>query len=164
MITKQELLAQLKVFIAKKEISRDEVLSLFSLQSTEKNHVNSINFANILSFVGGFIVFMGLVVLVSINWSYLGDIGQVLVTLGTGILAYIIGNLLMYSLNVKFTGVSFHLIGGLMIPIGIFVWLSKLGNPSTDITIILYCLVGYLASLLIGLVFLGLWVIICHSF
>jgi hypothetical protein len=138
MITKAELIKHIRDFISRGELSKAEVVSLFEQTQDKKSNSVKIDFSNILSFIGGFIVFMGVVVLVSINWIYLNDVSQVLVTLGSGILSFIVGSLLLYALKVKFTGVSFHLIGGGLIPLGIFVWLSKLAESNINLTAVVF--------------------------
>jgi hypothetical protein len=138
MITKSDLINHIRDFIGRGELTKTEVLSLFETETNKKPNQVKLDFSNILSFIGGFIVFMGIVVLVSINWIYLNDVSQVLVTLGSGILAFVIGSLLLYALKVKFTGVSFHLIGGGLIPLGIFVWLSKLADSNINLTAVIF--------------------------
>jgi hypothetical protein len=147
MITKSDLINHIRDFIGRGELTKTEVLSLFETIPVKKTNQVKLDFSNILSLIGGFIVFMGVVVLVSINWIYLNDVSQVLVTLGSGILAFVVGSLLLYALKIKFTGVSFHLIAGGLIPVGIFVWLSK--QNSSDI--------NYYA--VITSVFLGLMIV-----
>jgi hypothetical protein len=132
---KNILLDELSDMLTSGQLTNKEVLDRLQLKpNTQQVSVLAIphfDFFKILSFVGGFIIFLGIFILVSINWSSLNDFSQVLITLGGGVGAYILGNILLYVSKTKFTGVSFHLLGGLLLPLGVFTWLSKF--PSSDI-------------------------------
>jgi hypothetical protein len=154
MTNKSELLSQISQAIEEKLITREEVLELFPKEDQLKAKPTSsrFHFGKIISFLGGFIVFLGISFLVSLIWVYLNHTGQILVTLGTGLVAYIVGNLLLFALpQNRFLGSSVHLIGGLLIPTGIFVWLSKLGQSPISLQLLIAMIfaglaVTYLAS------------------
>jgi len=136
---KLDLVSQAELILAfnrKKEVS---------IIGTAKPH--NLGFSRALSFLGGMIVLLGILFLVGIYWSVIGDLGQVLVTLGSGITTFIMGSLLIYSLDKKFVGNAFHLIAGFMIPGGIFVWLSKFGPSSVNTSLVVATVFGVLAIL-----------------
>jgi len=140
MLTKTQFLQETEIAGKLNLVSKDELINAFNSKKQPSEILSSksasFDFAKVLSLVGGGIVFLGICFLVGIYWFSLGDIGQVIVTLGSGITAFIVGSLLSYSLKQKFTGNSFHLIAGFLIPIGIFVWLSKLSPSNIGITIV----------------------------
>jgi Predicted membrane protein (DUF2157) len=99
----------------------------------------------ILTFVGGLIVFIGLSIIISVNWNTLNTISQILITLGLGFALFTVANLIFWKLkNYDFLGNCLHLIGAGLIPTGVFVVLSKL--PPNNIKL----------DLIVGIVFLAL--------
>jgi hypothetical protein len=135
--TKQDLLSQIRELSKAKLIARGEVLKAYDEgqggASSDLPHKGlNLNYARILGFIGGLIVFLGVIFLVSLFWGDMSDVVQVLVTLGSGVVAYLTGSLLMQALDQKFVGASVHLIGGLLMPIGIIVWMTKIFPSPVD--------------------------------
>jgi hypothetical protein len=124
----------------------EQVLAQSSPLNPTKNRLINWSYPKILGLIGGLIVFLGVVFLVSLYWGEMNDLTQVTVTLGVGILAYICGNLLTIGLKEKFVGLSIHLIAGLMLPFGVIVLLSKI-FPDSD---------NSRAAVLLGAVVFGL--------
>ncbi len=83
--------------------------------------------AQILYYIGGGIVFLGISILVWQNWSSLSFVSRVLSTLGSGVAAYVAGLLLSRDRRMEGVGSAFHLIGALVMPIGIWIVLENAG-------------------------------------
>lgn len=131
--------------------TKEEVVKAFEKGKGESAVLNqNVGLSGILYFVGGFIVFIGVSILVSENWTLLGAFGRIFSTLGFAIMAYFIGVLL--HKEERFGGVSyaFHLIAGLVFPIGLMALFDELHlNVNWDWTvsqISMILLALYLAS------------------
>lgn len=79
------------------------------------------NFSDILYYVGGFIVFLGIAVLIGQNWDELGVLARIISTFGSAVAAYIVGVLFFRQEKFSSVGHAFHLIAGLVFPVGIMV-------------------------------------------
>lgn len=142
---KQQLLSEIKQMVIAGKLSRAEVNSVFQdpESSLESKHLN---LSQVMYYIGAAIVFLGICVLISQNWEYLNTPTKILVTLGSGIAAYIVGALLMRYEEYKDIGLGFFLISALVFPVGLFVSADKIGlNTETSsvgllIFLILFCL------------------------
>jgi MFS family permease len=115
-------------------VSKSEVLDIVNNYSRKRS--GSISFMKILSVLGSIISILGIVFFVSQIWNSLGDAGQILITLGLGLLFFVVGILLMLEKAPRFVSLSLHLIGAFLIPFGTFVSLSKLPPVDTSIALI----------------------------
>ncbi len=161
----KKFLKEIKNKLETKEITPDEVYTVVEdftqikkLESKQKTKsIIKLDFLSVISFVGGALILLGLVFLVSLFWSELGDFGQVFVLLGGGFMAYITGSLLLFALSNKTPGLSIHLAGFVFIPTGLFVTFSKFLYPNPNlinlvasgiflICFILYALTDYFSK------------------
>ena len=130
---KTNFLETLTQAINSEQISKNEVLEAVN-KSTHKATSGNLP-VKILSILGAVISILGIIFFVNQIWNNLGDWGQILITLGTGLLFFISGIFLMLEKSPKFISLSIHLIGAVLIPFGISVTLSKL--PIFDNSILL---------------------------
>jgi hypothetical protein len=79
------------------------------------------NFSDILYYVGAFIVFLGITVLLWQNWDELNSFARILATFGAALAAYVTGVLLSRQEKYESVGLAFHFIAALVFPIGIMV-------------------------------------------
>lgn|GEM_PF-242486 len=118
--------------------------------ATETNP--KLGIAEILYYLGGGIVFLGIVILVEQNWSSLSFPSRLLATLGSAIAAYVIGVLLSRNQRTEPIALSFYLISGLVMPIGLYVIFNNaginLGDPGVQSLIATLLTAMYLASYL----------------
>ena len=133
-MNKEELLQELSTKISTGEISREEMISRFSLAPAtqrvvgEENAKSSTPFSvtKMLYVLGGAIVVIGIVIFVSQIWDDIGSFARILVTLGLGFLITAIGSMLLKSKPEDNIGTVFHFIGGMLIPGGAIVTLYEL--------------------------------------
>lgn len=162
---KQELLASISIMSAQNLITREEVLGAINngnLNINENSNQNEIassslsrhlGIAEVLYFIGGFIVFVGIAILINQNWTTLNVFTKIITTLGFGVISYLIGILLNKEEKYGLIGNAFHLIAGLVIPLGLSVTFNLAGFDSSDagtqslISIILFLM--YLVSYII---------------
>src|SRR3990167_8105141 len=129
MATKEEVLQAVRELANLKVISQEELLGAYQqgtgVPSTDApvatGLTKKLTIADILYYIGGGIVFIGIAILIFQNWEILGVPARIMSTLGVGVAAYLAG--LLFGRNEKMTGVSvaFFLISALVLPIGIAV-------------------------------------------
>lgn len=125
-MNKQELLSEIKSAIESGELSKAEIDNAIgrSAASADSSFVvpqNKLNIASVLYYIGAAIVLIGLVVLVVQSWSDFGTLARIVVSLGSGIAAYISGMLLYRNDTWRTVSYFMHVIGAVMLPIGLAV-------------------------------------------
>ena len=153
-LTKQELLELIKQGASQNIITPNELTEIYKASSPklifQTNTLSKVRFSlpQIISFVGGLIIVIGIAIIITVNWQSFDNISQILVTLGLGILFFLVANLIWLRLQVlSYLGNVFHLMSFFLLPLGVFVFLSKL--PPTDLN----------PNLISGLVFAGLTIL-----
>jgi hypothetical protein len=150
-MTKQDILNQIQVGLETKIISQDEILSLFGAKNIHTTiQPKKLDFGNLISIVGGVIIFIGITSLVSIYWNGFSSLSKLAVTLGIGLITFALGSALM--LVKKYTGLALHIISPFLLIFGsaIFVYEFILpSNPPLDLIL--------LSNTITGFVFFGLY-------
>lgn len=129
MANKEEVLGYIQELAREKAITKQEIIKAFDsggCAATEALNKN-LNIAQILYYIGGGIVFLGIAILVGQNWSTLGFLTKLLATLGFGIAAYFAGLLFSRDKRTELVGSAFYLISALVTPIGIWVVFDNVG-------------------------------------
>ncbi|MCL5260793.1 MAG: DUF2157 domain-containing protein [Gammaproteobacteria bacterium] len=125
--TKEEALKYVRSLAAENIITKNELDTAFAAGSSETKNKDSViiakklNLMEVLCYIGGAIVFLGIIIILTQHWQKLNSVTKILVTFGAGIAAYITG--LMFSNDEKTFAVSsaFYLISALLLPTGIYV-------------------------------------------
>lgn len=123
---KHQLLTELQSQVAAGQIGRDEVLAVLGTahQDAEAS-ARHINLSEVLYYIGGGIVFIGIVVLLYQNWDSLNSFVRILVTLGSFIAALIVAGLLNRYAHLKKVAQAFFLISGLLAPLAANITLKE---------------------------------------
>jgi len=131
---KQQLLSSIAELSSQNLITKDEVLQAFENEKEEKSNTlaRKLGVSEVLYFIGGFIVFIGIAILIGQNWSTLNSFTRILVTLGFGIVSYLIGVLFNKEEKYGAVGYAFHLIAALVIPLGLSIVLDEAGYNNTS--------------------------------
>lgn len=155
-MTKEELLSKVEELSANREITHDELFVAYEKgqTNTPKTHdtvlTKKLTISEILYYLGGAIVFIGIAVLVFQNWDTLSSITKVLITLGSAIASYIIGAMLARNIKTDPVAHSFLLISALTAPVGLFVTFHvsgvELGSQVIQTLIPGILLITYLVS------------------
>ena len=130
MATKEEVIGYIKTLAEQKILTRDEVATAYDSGSKIKVDTilaRKLGIAEILYYIGGAIIFLGISILLWQNWTILGFGTKVLVTLGSGVAAYIVGLLFSRDEQIETVGSAFYLISALVMPIGMWVVLDNAG-------------------------------------
>lgn len=127
---KAELLQQIEDLAAQKLITKEEVNVAYNegaAVKTDQALTRKLGISEILYYLGGAIVFLGIAILVYQNWTTLNFSTRLLATLGAGIAAYFVGVIFSRDENLEPVGQSFYLISALVIPIGLAVIFDNTG-------------------------------------
>jgi len=118
------LLSEIQTAITRGELSKEEVLALFGDKTVVKAS-SPVRTITLLYYLGGAIIALGLIVLVTQNWEFLSSILRVLFTLGVGS-AFLSGAILLArEERLGRLPEVFHMIAGVLIPTGVFVTLNE---------------------------------------
>ena len=172
MLSKDDVLVGVGELAARGELRKDELVKAFDMGAAGGGAAGGgaagggadflglhlgfgtgrrVNLAQVLYYVGGGIVVVGIAILIAQNWAKLSDLTRILSTLGSGVLAYAIAVLLGRGERARGVSAAFHLIAALVLPIGLFVTFKIAGydtsNFGTQNLVFGILLAMYLASL-----------------
>lgn len=135
--SKQETLDVIRGIIASSSLTKEEVLQALNITSGPVDSFHNtpqvasfeqsrhFNFTKILYFLGGLLVLLGITTFVGMFWDTLGFLGQVIVTLGAGVIAYVVSILLRdYSSATMISKLSLFF-SAILMPAGIVVILNE---------------------------------------
>ncbi len=146
---KYQILNELKVAISIGIIQKEEVLPFISGVAAPKvvanqfqtqgnredaKLINRMKFSDIMYYVGGLIVFIGLVILVGQNWDDISFNVRVLITLGSAIVFFASACLLLRGETTKGISYAFFIISALLTPFGYFVLFEHFSTGKDLIT------------------------------
>jgi len=135
MATKEEVLQYIRTLAEQKVISKEELDVAYDSGSGIKTDVvltKKLGVAEILYYIGGAIVFLGISILLWQNWHTLGFGTKVLATLGAGVAAYFVGVLFSRDERTETAGSAFYLISALVIPMGLYVVFDNAGFDASS--------------------------------
>ena len=135
MATKEEVLQYIRTLAEQKVVTKEELTEAYDSGSGIKADViltKKLGVAEILYYIGGAIVFLGISILLWQNWSTLGFGTKVLATLGSGIAAYFVGLLFSRDERTEAAGSAFYLISALVTPIGLWVVFDNAGFDASS--------------------------------
>jgi hypothetical protein len=130
-MNKDELINGIKTLAASGQLERNEVIAAYEQgkglvpqQQTESSSTLS-RYSGILYYIGGGIIFLGLIFFIGELWSGFNTFMRIFITLGTGIAAYMVGVLFNQQHRLGSAGPAFFMISALLIPGGILVGLDE---------------------------------------
>jgi hypothetical protein len=147
---KQALLAEVKAQSAQNTITRQELLDAFERgRGAVGDHAlfQRLSLAEILYYMGGIITFTGIAVLVWQHWQEFNMLTRILVTLGSGIAAYVVGVLLTHNEKTEQVGQAFFFLSQLLMPTGMLVTFDELGYDinSAGVNAVISCVLLLIA-------------------
>jgi hypothetical protein len=135
MATKEEVLQYIKTLGEQKIVTKDELDLAYDSGTGIKTDIvltKKLGISEILYYIGGAIVFLGIAILLYQNWSTLGFGTKVLATLGAGVAAYFVGVLFSRDERTETAGPAFYLISALVIPMGLYVVFDNAGFDASS--------------------------------
>ncbi len=124
-MNKQELLTKVQLLAHENEISEAELVDAFTkgkmgqMPSERVPLYKRLTISEVLYYIGAFIIFIGIIVLIWQNWNALSSFARVLVTLGSSIALYMAGVLLARYQKFNALSIAFHLLAGILLPLGL---------------------------------------------
>lgn len=123
-MNKDQFLQLVKNISAQKLVSREELIAAYDSATAipKPTGLNKhVGISEILYYLGGTIVFIGVSILIWQNWNTLNSLTKILTTLGIGFTSYLIGVVFSRDEKLDAVGQAFFLISALVIPIGLYV-------------------------------------------
>lgn len=123
---KEEVLRQIRSLASKHIITIDEVTAAYEEGiragvDTDITVTRQATISDILYYIGGAIVFLGISVLIWQHWSALNNATKILATLGSGVASYIVGVFLSRNERLEAASRAFYFISALVSPLGLYV-------------------------------------------
>lgn len=138
-MTKENTLLNVTILALQKDLSREELLAAYNKgldpETTDVALTKKLGVTEIMYFIGGGIVFLGISILMAQNWAILGFETRLLATLGVSIMAYLVGILFGQNTKTETAGLAFYLISALVAPIGLYVVFENAGYDITGLGI-----------------------------
>lgn len=151
---KHEVLGQIKALAQQNLLTEGEVLqALHQGMGEKKPGTSAPMLAEVLYYIGGIIIFIGIGVLVVQHWVDLNSFTRILVTLGTGLASYVTGVLFLQQEQSKKLSTPFFFLATILLPTGLFITFyeggTALDTAATNSLISGLLLATYLASYLV---------------
>jgi hypothetical protein len=130
MANKDEVLNEIRILAGQNAIGKEELIQAYDSGKGVRGDIaltKKLGVAEILYYIGGAVVFLGIMILLGQNWSTLGVAAKVMATLGSGIAAYFVGVLFNRDARTEAAGSAFFLISALVTPIGLWVIFDEAG-------------------------------------
>ena len=126
---KQQLLEEVRQMSATGQLSQAEVLAAFTSVPAlgQIGTAKSLTISEILYYIGGAIVFLGICVLCYQNWDSFNSFLRIFITLGSCLASFIVAVLLNRYENYKKPSDAFFLLAGLLAPLGVGVVFKEAG-------------------------------------
>lgn len=137
-MNKSDVLEGVRSLAARQEISEADVVAAYQAgrgQGVIMEPARRLAISDILYYIGGAIVFLGIVVFVGQRWNTLPAAAQIIATLGSGVAAYVVGILLTARRSTSRLAHAFYLISALVLPVGLAVTFHKAGYDIGSLSI-----------------------------
>jgi hypothetical protein len=146
-MNKNELLSAVETGAREGTVTRGEILKAYDRGEPEGRDsvLHALSLSEILYYIGGAIVFLGIAVLIWQNWEFLPDLTKILATFGSGIAAYVAGVLLMGYPKLEKPSMAMFFLSAIVLPLGLLVTFDVAGfdmNSSAVYSIISGVLTG----------------------
>lgn len=127
---KQQLLSSIATAAAEKTLTKKDIVDAFD-RGRGKAGGSGLSIGEILYYIGGAIIFIGIAVLVFQNWLNLPSAAQILVTFGSGLAAYFMGLAFLRDPHLEKMGHTFFFLSAILTPLGLFVIFHDRGYELT---------------------------------
>jgi hypothetical protein len=143
---KQDLLVELKNQLEQGTLTQQEVESVFAQggpvlldEASAQGISRRVNIQDIVYYIGGAIVFIGLAVMIGQNWGQFNTVARLLITLGSATAAYVMAFIFNQRDDTQGVAQPFFMLSALLLPIGVAVALyeSKIDLTASTASIII---------------------------
>lgn len=136
-MNREDLLKELSESFASGDVSKSDILQAIGAGADESSAKTTLasRMSAVLYFIGGGVVFMGMVFLIAQEWRHFGTAMKIFVTLGSGLGAFTVGVLFSNQKRLGAAGPAFFLISALLLPVGLMVAYDEAGIRVSDIAV-----------------------------
>ena len=125
MSVKEEALQDIVALVKHNSISLDEIRHALETPPRLASKPSSSVLSKLLGYIGGIFVFAGIGVFISMYWDDFGSAARVIVTLGAGLMAFIMGLVCLSDKRYDKAVTPLFIISSIMQPMGILVMLQE---------------------------------------
>lgn len=146
--SKQEALSEITALVAEAGLTQSDLLSLLpqkSPSSGEETEDSSSLLQRVMVYVGGLFIFTGVCVYIGIVWEDLPSLARVLVSFGTGLVAFILGLVSLNDPRYSKASTPLLIISAFFQPGGLFILLDEYFPSSHDTIKAMMVVFGFMA-------------------
>lgn len=125
MSVKEEALQDIVALVKHNSISLDEIRHALETPPALASKPSSSVLSKLLGYIGGIFVFAGIGVFISMYWDDFGSAARVIVTLGVGLMAFIMGLVCLSDKRYDKAATPLFIISSILQPMGILVMLQE---------------------------------------
>lgn len=125
MSSKQEALQDIVALAKHNNISLDDIKDALEAAPALASKPSSSTLSKLFGYIGGIFVFAGIGVFMSMYWDDFGSAARVIVTLGLGLVAFIMGLLCSHDKRYEKAATPLFIISSILQPMGILVMLQE---------------------------------------
>lgn len=125
MSNKEDALHDIVSLAKHNQITLEEIADALKSASTQAVKPSSSVLSKLFGYIGGIFVFAGIGVFMSMYWDDFGSAARVIVTLGVGLVAFIMGLVCLYDKRYEKAATPLFLIASILQPTGILVMLQE---------------------------------------
>lgn len=125
MSLKEDALQDIVSLARHNQITLEEIAQAFNSPQTQTVKASSSMLSKLFGYIGGIFVFAGIGVFISMYWDDFGSAARVVVTLGAGLVAFIMGLVCLADKKYERAATPLFLISSFLQPTGILVMLQE---------------------------------------
>lgn len=125
MLNKDDALQDVVSAIRRHNISLDEIKQLLESNAGTTVKPSASVLSKLLAYIGGIFVFAGIGVFMSMYWDDFGSATRVIVTLGVGLVAFVMGLACLHDKRYEKAATPLFIISSILQPMGILVMLNE---------------------------------------
>jgi hypothetical protein len=125
MSLKEDALQDIVSLAKHNQITLEEIVQAFNTSQIQAVKASSSVLSKLFGYIGGIFVFAGIGVFISMYWDDFGSAARVIVTLGTGLVAFIMGLVCLADKKYERAATPLFLISSFLQPTGILVMLQE---------------------------------------
>ena len=122
---KQEVLQDIVALVKFNQISLDEIKHALAASSALTSKPSPSVVSKLFGYIGGIFVFAGIGVFISMYWEDFGSAARVIVTLGVGLIAFIMGLVCVADKRYEKAATPLFIVSSILQPMGILVMLQE---------------------------------------
>lgn len=125
MSLKEDALQDIVALAKHNQITLDEIAKAFNASEIQSEKPSPSVLSKLFGYIGGIFVFAGIAVFISMYWDDFGSAARVIVTLGTGLIAFVMGLVCLTDAKYERAATPLFLMASLLQPTGILVMLHE---------------------------------------